>query len=101
MEEEITMYPHQIEIDGVRANEDQHWRIYRIHRIIGYAQALADLDKNEDYYKKIKSFYDNKGMLFVEWLTEPTETEKEYIRKAWESIVTDYEMTTIEHEVAL
>lgn len=93
------MYPDNIEIDGSRANDDQAWRIPRIHRIIGYAQALADIDKNEDFYKKIKSIYDFKGTLFVSWTTEPSKEEKEYLKKGWESIVTDYEGNEIDHEV--
>jgi hypothetical protein len=94
------MYPDNIEIDGARANEDQHWRIYRIHRIIGYSQAMAVLDNNEDFYKKVESIYDDKGTLYVTWQTEPTEKEKEYLQKAWESIVTDYEGNPIEHEIS-
>ena len=96
---EENMYPYTIEIDGDRAEEDQQWRIYRIYMIIGYAQALADLDKNEDYFKKVKSIYDSKGNLIVTWIIEPTEQEKGYIRKAWESIVTDYEGNDIDHVI--
>jgi hypothetical protein len=93
------MYSNKIEIDGTRANEDQQWRIYRIHRIIGYAQALADLDINEDFFKKIVGIYDDKGTLYISWHTEPTNNEKEYLQKAWESVVTDYEGNPIEHEI--
>jgi hypothetical protein len=93
----IQIYPYNIEIDGERADDDQHWRIYRIHMVIGYAQALADINKNEDYYKKIKSIYDYKGSLTVTWSIAPTQKEKEYLQQAWESIVTDYEGNPIEH----
>lgn len=93
------MYIDEIEIDGSRADEDQPWRIRRIHALIGYAQALADLNGNEDYYKKIKSIYDLKGILFVVWKSQPTDAEKEFLQKGWESIVTDYEMNSIEHEL--
>jgi len=92
------MYPYSIIIDGARADEDQHWRIYRIYMIIGYAQALADMDNNEDYYKKINSFYDDKGTLYVTWNIEPSIQEKNYLKKAWESVVTDYEGNDIVHE---
>jgi len=85
------MYPSNIQISGSRSEDDQQWRISRIHMVIGYAQALADLDKNEDFYKKIKSIYDDKGTLLVKWSIEPSEKEKEYLQKAWNSIVTDYE----------
>ena len=91
------MYPFDIEIDAGRANEDEYWRINRIHRIISYAQAIADIDGNEDFYKKLKNVYGYKGSLTVEWKISPTESEKEYLQKAWESIVTDYEGNPIEH----
>jgi hypothetical protein len=97
---ELEMYPFDIQIDGARADDDQHWRIYRIHRIIGYAQALADDNNNEEYFRKIGSIYDQKGSLFITWKQKPTEQEKEYLQKAWESVVTDYEMNPIEHEIA-
>ncbi|NOZ45161.1 MAG: hypothetical protein GXO79_00090 [Chlorobi bacterium] len=99
MEEEILAYPDNIEIDGDRADEDQFWRIQRIHRVLGYAQALADLDNNEDFYKKIKSLYDYKGSITAIWVYEPSLKEKEYLQKAWESIVTNYEGNPIEHEL--
>ncbi|MCF7859941.1 MAG: hypothetical protein K9N07_11585 [Candidatus Cloacimonetes bacterium] len=91
------MYPFDIGIDAGRANEDEYWRITRIHRIIGYAQAIADMDGNEDFYKKAHSIFEYKGSLTVEWKIKPTEPEKEYLQKAWESIVTDYESNPIEH----
>ena len=91
-------YPFDIEIDGARANDDQHWRIERIHRILGYAQALADLENNEGFYKKVSGICDEKGTLYITWKSEPTNNEKEFFRKAWESIVTDYESNPIEHD---
>ncbi len=97
MEEPYICYTETIEIDAVRADDDQYWRILRIHRILGYAQALADLDGNTDYFKKIKSMFDFKGSLSVEWHNVPEDREKNYLWKAWESIVTDYETNPIEH----
>jgi hypothetical protein len=91
------MYPFDVEIDAGRAKEDEYWRINRIHRIIGYAQAIADIDENEDFYTKLMSVFEYKGTLTVEWKIQPTEPEKEYLQKAWESIVTDYEGNPIEH----
>lgn len=96
---DIQSYPFQIEIDANRANEGEYWRIERIHRIIGYAQALADADNNGAYCKKIKSIYEYKGHLTVSWDIEPTDVEKEYIQNAWGSIVTDYEGNEVEHEI--
>lgn len=91
------MYPYKLEITGSRVYRDQYWRINRIHRILGYAQALADIDDNEDYYKKLKSIDDHKALITVEWKEKPTEKEKKYIKKGWESIVTDYECDLIRH----
>jgi hypothetical protein len=93
------MYPDPIEIDGERADDDQHWRIERIHRILGYAQALADADGNDGFYKKITSFYDFKGTLTVTWNVTPSAREEEYIGEAWMSIITDYESNPIDHVV--
>lgn len=97
MEDEFIKYPETIDIDGSRTDDDQFWRILRIHRVIGYAQALADLNKNEKFYNKISSIYDHKGTLTITWKEAPTELEKVYLQMAWESIVTDYESETIEH----
>jgi len=97
--EKLIEYTNTIEISGSRAEDDQFWRILRIHRVLGYAQALADIDKNENWYLKIKEIYDHKGILSVIWNTKPTEKEKDYLQKAWFSIVTDYESEIIEHIV--
>ncbi len=91
------MYPFEIKIDGSRTNDDQYWRLNRIHRLIGYAQALADIEENEAFYKKIENIFDHKGCLTIDWKENPTEQEKNYLQKAWESIVTDYESNSIEH----
>lgn len=93
------MYSDKIEISSSRSDDDQFWRINRIYMLLGYAQALADIIGNEDFYTKISSIYDYKGMLTVTWLISPTKEEKEYLKKAWESAVTDYEANPIEHLV--
>ena len=93
------VFSNHMEIDGSRSEDDQSWRISRIHRILGYAQALADIDNNEGFALKISSIYDDKGSLIVTWLTSPSQQEMEYLRKAWESIVTGYESNPIIHEV--
>ena len=95
--EEIIPYPSKIEISGSRTDDDQFWRIPRIHRALGYAQALADIDDNEDFYKKIDSIYDRKGIVIINWNEKPSKKEKEYLQKAWDSIVTDYDGEPIEH----
>jgi hypothetical protein len=93
------MYPYLLDIDGSRAGQDQGRRITRIHRIIGYAQALADLDNDEYFIQIIESIYDDKGYLTVIWKIQPTDKRKEYLQKAWESIVADYEGNPIEHDL--
>jgi hypothetical protein len=95
----IEMYPYQIEIEVGKNNEDYHLEIYRINRIVGYAQALADLDNNEEYCGKISSIFEYKGNLTISWKTEPSENEKDYFQKAWESVVSGYEGNKIEHEI--
>jgi len=92
------MYPYSLEIDGARADRDQSWRVGRIQLVLGYAQALADLDGNESYHLKLKSIFDDKGTLFVTWKIEPDEKEKNYLEQAWHSVVTDYEGNDVEHE---
>lgn len=94
-------YPFTIQINGSRVNDDQFWRAPRIHRILGYAQALADLDNNEEFYKKIDSIYDDKGHLTIYWKDKPSKEEKKYFQKAWESIITDYEANPIEDEIII
>lgn len=96
---DIEMYPYKIELEVGKNNEDYNWRIYRIQRIVGYAQALAELDNNEDYCSKIDSFDDYKGDMTVTWKTEPTEKEKDYLQKAWASVVAGFEGNLIEHEM--
>lgn len=96
---DLKIYPHVIEIDGSRVDEDPYFRTNRIHMIVGYAQALADLDNNEDYFNKIESIYDHKGVLTITWKTAPSEKEKGYLQKAWGSVVTAYEGNQIEHEI--
>ena len=76
--EEIITYSSKIELSGSRSDEDQFWRIQRIHRVLGYAQALADLDNNEDFYKKIENIYDQKGIVIINWNEKPSSKEKEY-----------------------
>jgi len=97
--EELIEYPNNIKISGSRTDDDQFWRIPRIHRILGYAQALADIDNNEDWYLKIKNIYDHKGILTIIWKTKPSENEKEYLQDAWESIITNYESNPIKHNI--
>jgi len=96
---DLEMYPCKIEIEVGMNNEDYQWRVYRIQRIVGYAQALADIDNNEDYCEKIISIDDHKGALTITWKAEPSENEKDYLQKAWASIVAGYEGNFVKHEL--
>lgn len=93
------MYLEKVEIGGSIIDEDPLFRIHRIHRVIGYAQALANIANNENIIDKINRFYDYKGILTITWNSKPSVEEMEYFQVAWESIVTDYESESVEHEV--
>ncbi|MGZ3239263.1 MAG: hypothetical protein ACXWJK_02590 [Burkholderiaceae bacterium] len=73
-------------------------RIERINRVYGYAVGLADYFGNTGFIEKISQLHDHKGNLIVVWWAEPTETEKNYFLKAWQSKVGD-ESTHVEHEI--
>lgn len=92
------MYPYDIEIDAHKANENEYWRTERLQRVLAYAQALADIDNNESFHRKLAGLNDEKGHLTVSWLVDPTEAEKNYINKAWNSIVADFEENQPEHK---
>jgi hypothetical protein len=95
------MYSLNIIIAANREDE-QPWRLNRIQRVIGYAQALADIKSqviDEEFYRKIYSIYDNKGIPTVIWNVEPSEEEKNWIQKAWDSSVTGYDTEPIIHDI--
>ncbi|MEI7504756.1 MAG: hypothetical protein WCJ61_15870, partial [Paludibacter sp.] len=78
--------------------DEEPWRLNRIQRVVGYAQALADINNHEEFHTKIYSIHDHKGFLTVVWHSEPSDQEKEWLRMAWESSVAGYE-NNVEHEV--
>ena len=90
------MYPYDLEINAENA-EYEAWRLERLQRVLGYAQALADIASNDAFYKKIKSLFDNDGKLVVEWFVPPTDDEKAFIDSAWSSIVTNFEPKNVNH----
>jgi hypothetical protein len=93
------MYPYKLVITGSKVCIGEYWRINRLHRVLGYAQALADIDDNENYYKKLKMVEDFKGLFTVEWKKQPTKLEIKYLQNAWDSIVADYECDPIRHKI--
>ena len=96
---EPIMYPYKIEISGSRSDDDQFWRVQRLHRVLAYAQALADIDNNINWHKCISSLYDYKGILTVRLRFYVYDNVREYLQKAWESIVTDNESADIIFEM--
>lgn len=91
------MYPYDLQIDGYRADKNEQWRIDRLRMVLGYSQALADIAGNEAFFRKIKALYDDEGTLNVTWFVPPTEDEKGFLNKAWNSVVTDFEAGEVVH----
>lgn len=90
------MYDNHIALTTSR-DEENHWRVPRLHRVIGYACALADQAGNKGLLKKVGELNDHKGTLTVRWVSDPTQEEMDYFVKAWESIIGDG-CDNVEHE---
>ncbi|MBW8898333.1 MAG: hypothetical protein JF619_09535 [Massilia sp.] len=73
-------------------------RIERLTRVYGYAMALADQDDNARFVEKFSQIHDHKGTLIVFWTEAPSEQEKTYFLKAWQSRVGDGS-SNVEHEI--
>ncbi|MBI1889371.1 MAG: hypothetical protein HYS18_01855 [Burkholderiales bacterium] len=73
-------------------------RIDRVNRVYGYAVGIADERGNKEFINKLGRLHDHKGTLIVVWRIEPTEQEKSYLVKAWQSLIGD-ESTNVEHEM--
>jgi len=80
------------------ASEDDTQRIYRLSRVIGYVQALAEQENNESILDKVSKLHDHEGTMTVVWKKQPTEKEKELFKKAWESRIGDG-APNVKHEV--
>lgn len=79
--------------------DEEPWRLNRIQRVLGYAQALADMQGQKEFYKMVYSIFDYKGTLTIVWKIEPTDQETEWFQQAWNSSVTLYERNIIEHRM--
>lgn len=64
-------------------------RIERLTRVYGYVVGLADYFGNPDFIGKISQIHDHKGQLIIFWAAEPTEQEKGFFVRAWESKIGD------------
>ena len=81
-------------------SETEPDRLERINRAYGYVVGLADIDGNGDTITKIGKLHDHKGTLLIIWRSAPTEQEKIYFMKAWQSKIGD-ESDRIEHALML
>ncbi len=73
-------------------------RIERLNRIYGYAVGVADQMGNPGFIKKLSRLHDHKGTLMVAWFMAPTDEEKTYFVKAWQSLVGDRSVN-VAHEL--
>jgi hypothetical protein len=73
-------------------------RLERLNRVYGYAVGLADGAKNTEFLGKLSQLHDHKGNLIVSWFAEPTEEEKGFFVKAWQSKIGD-ESANVEHQL--
>ncbi|HEY0061897.1 MAG TPA: hypothetical protein VGC21_07235 [Telluria sp.] len=74
-------------------------RIERLTRVYGYVVALADLaGMGTGFIEKFTQLHDHKGTLIVFWNDAPSDTEREFFRRAWASKVGDGS-DNVEHEI--
>ena len=62
------------------------FRIERLHKVLGYAFALADARGDKEFACKINAIHDHKGSLIVTWKSEPTSIQKVLFVEAWERV---------------
>lgn len=74
-------------------------RVERLNRIYGYAVALADAAGNTECITKIAQLHDHKGNLIVTWREEPTNAERGFFLRAWQSLVGD-RSENVSHELS-
>lgn len=72
-------------------------RLERLMRVYGYAVALADNDGASDFVEKFGQLHDHKGTLIVFWHHAPTERDKGFFARAWQSRMGDG-TANVEHE---
>lgn len=91
------MYLDHPKISATNSNTEPD-RIERLNRVYGYALGLADLAGDTDFLGKLSHLHDHKGALIVVWFEQPTEAQKSFFVKAWQSRIGD-ESANVEHEV--
>jgi hypothetical protein len=75
------------------------WRVDRLLRVVGYVQCLAEHYGNNSLLERVVNLHERKGLLEVTWRTKPTQGEKEFFARAWESSVADEDGGNVTHKV--
>jgi hypothetical protein len=91
------MYLDHPKISATNSNTEPD-RIERLNRVYGYAVGLADTAADAEFLGKLSHLHDHKGRLIVTWFEQPTDAQKSFFVKAWQSRVGD-ESASVEHEV--
>lgn len=91
------MYLDHPKLSATKGNTEPD-RIERINRVYGYAVGVADERGNRAFIGKLSRLHDHKGTLVVTWFSAPSDEEKSYFLKAWQSLIGD-ESSHVEHEV--
>ena len=73
-------------------------RLERLNRVYGYAIGLADSAGDTTCITKLSRLHDHKGNLIVLWNAKPSNAQKGYFTKAWQSQIGDG-TTHVEHEI--
>jgi hypothetical protein len=91
------MYIGDIELSACNQQTEPD-RINRLERVVGYVAALSENSRRTSVLKQVKSLHDHKGQLTVTWRGNPTEAEKAFFLKAWESSIGDG-ADNVDHEI--
>ena len=91
------MYLDHPKISATNSNTEPA-RIERLNRVYGYAVGLADIAGDAEFLGKLSQLHDHKGTLIVAWFEQPTDAQKSFFVKAWQSRIGD-ESASVEHEV--
>lgn len=81
----------------VESYENAEWRYVRLYKVIGYAQALADINKLGELKRKVLTVKDDKGDLAVTWFEKPSEMEMHVLTHAWSSSTGDGADNVLHH----
>ena len=73
-------------------------RLQRLHRVLGYVEARAELDGIE-IFGKLSCLKDHEGFLTVSWKAAPTYAEKRFFNLAWENGSVGDGADNVDHEV--